>query len=399
MTPQSLCDPIACTGCAACAQSCPKGAISMREDAEGFRYPSIDTGVCVDCGICAARCPAAHDAPRRPGSFHMAWHRDADALRSSSSGGVFPALAEYAFRRGGVAFGAAKDAQTREVYHRAARNAEELEGLKLSKYYQSDVRGVYGEVRALLEAGEHVLFTGTACQIAGLLACLGDADRERLVTADVLCHGVASKKVIDGYLRSQERRFGKKVADFAFRVKDGDTGWVAGGGTRMRVTFADGSEYVAKRGLDTFFAGFNQNYFLRESCYRCKYCGRERVSDFTMADFWGCDPGKLTREQKLLGVSVLLCNTPKAEGMLDELRGSLEIQPIRPEEAVPHNRALSRPQQRPAIRDTFFAEMERRGYDPVVAGLNRKRFLKRRVKNVLLRILPGGISRRIMKTP
>ena len=38
---------------------------------------------------------------------------------------------------------------------------------------------------------------------------------------------------------------------------------------------------------DTYFVGFNSNIFLRESCYRCKYCGQERISDFTAADFWG----------------------------------------------------------------------------------------------------------------
>ena len=31
-----------CFGCEACVQICPKGAISMVEDEEGFRYPKID---------------------------------------------------------------------------------------------------------------------------------------------------------------------------------------------------------------------------------------------------------------------------------------------------------------------------------------------------------------------
>ena len=31
-----------CCGCTACANVCPRGAIKMIEDEEGFKYPYID---------------------------------------------------------------------------------------------------------------------------------------------------------------------------------------------------------------------------------------------------------------------------------------------------------------------------------------------------------------------
>ena len=41
-----------CCGCGACEAACPRGAITMRADEEGFLYPAVDAGKCVDCGLC-----------------------------------------------------------------------------------------------------------------------------------------------------------------------------------------------------------------------------------------------------------------------------------------------------------------------------------------------------------
>ena len=35
-------DPASCTGCGACVSICPKQAITMRADSEGFLYPVVD---------------------------------------------------------------------------------------------------------------------------------------------------------------------------------------------------------------------------------------------------------------------------------------------------------------------------------------------------------------------
>ena len=46
-----------CCGCTACYAICPRDAICMREDEEGFEYPWIDSNKCVGCCKCIKVCP------------------------------------------------------------------------------------------------------------------------------------------------------------------------------------------------------------------------------------------------------------------------------------------------------------------------------------------------------
>lgn len=46
-----------CCGCTACYAICPKSAISMLEDEEGFLYPEIDEDKCINCRMCLKVCP------------------------------------------------------------------------------------------------------------------------------------------------------------------------------------------------------------------------------------------------------------------------------------------------------------------------------------------------------
>ena len=195
-----ICNHLSCTACGACKNVCSKSAISMREDSEGFLYPYIDESSCVNCGLCQKVCPANKDTPVSAATFYMAWHKNDEVLQKSSSGGVFTALADYVLARNGVVFGAVKNPDTQEVCHIMINNVQDLDKLRLSKYYQSDTKNVYQQIRGLLMQDRFVLFSGTACQVAGLYSALdkwkvnreiirGGASR-RLITADVLATAV-----------------------------------------------------------------------------------------------------------------------------------------------------------------------------------------------------------------
>lgn len=45
-----------CCGCTACYAVCPKDAISMVEDEEGFLYPAVDDEKCIRCYKCLSVC-------------------------------------------------------------------------------------------------------------------------------------------------------------------------------------------------------------------------------------------------------------------------------------------------------------------------------------------------------
>ena len=46
-----------CTGCTCCINLCPKKAISININEEGFEYPIIDKTKCINCGLCKRKCP------------------------------------------------------------------------------------------------------------------------------------------------------------------------------------------------------------------------------------------------------------------------------------------------------------------------------------------------------
>lgn len=54
--PELYRDRSECCGCTACAAVCPRNAIAMEPDEEGFAYPVVDAALCVRCGRCVEAC-------------------------------------------------------------------------------------------------------------------------------------------------------------------------------------------------------------------------------------------------------------------------------------------------------------------------------------------------------
>lgn len=183
-----------CCGCWACENACPKHCISMVEDEEGFRYPQVDKDTCIDCHLCEKVCPvinAKADVVKIQKAF-LLQHKDEKVLQESASGGAFTAIASYVLKRGGVVFGAAYDKDF-QVTHQYVETYEDLKIFRNSKYVQSLMDNAYLQAKEFLKQGRMVCFSGTPCQLEGLLNYLRKP-YENLVTVDVMCHSITSPK-------------------------------------------------------------------------------------------------------------------------------------------------------------------------------------------------------------
>ena len=86
-------DKVNCSGCAACYNICPKDAIEMKEDEEGFVYPIVDKSKCIDCNLCEKVCPILNKQNSNETNVetlaYIGHNKDEFIRNSSSSGGIF----------------------------------------------------------------------------------------------------------------------------------------------------------------------------------------------------------------------------------------------------------------------------------------------------------------------
>ena len=306
-----------CTGCGACRNACPVGAITMTENREGFLSPSVDSEKCIECSKCERACPALNIKKDKKANSLMYAVRGSDEIRElSSSGGIFSIVSQYILENGGFVCGSAFDENMR-LKHKIVSSAEELDSLRGSKYLQSDTGTVYKEIEALLKDNKKVFFVGTPCQVAGIYGYLGK-DYPCLYTADILCHGVPSQKAFSSYLNSVSR--GKKVKNVEFRNKR--FGWSC---ENVLVTYEDGTESThSRRDGDPYLRAFFENIDLRRSCAICNFSSSPRQGDISMGDFWGIDRVDPSQNDKK-GTSMLTVNSEKGQELLDVIRKSATV--------------------------------------------------------------------------
>lgn len=327
----TICGVKNCTGCAVCVENCPVNAIHMKMDRTGFWFPIIDMEKCIHCGRCKQHCPTQIDLGGRYRKQVCYAVQAANNVREvASSGGVFPLMAEWILNKGGYVAGAVY-ASDFSVRHVVSNCSEEIKQMYGSKYVQSDLRGIYGQVEALLKNGCVVLFSGVACQIAGLRAYLGE-DYEQLYTVDVVCHGVPSPGAWQRHL--EELGAEGKITELSFRDKK-HLGWKTG----LYVKYADGREKATYN--DEYLNSFLNDWILRDSCYHCNFKS-ESYSDITLGDFWGIT--KVDKAYDDFGTSFVTVNSAKGELLYQGIRNSFEKCMVMPTSmATIHNKCIEKP--------------------------------------------------------
>ena len=362
MTPEEICDQTECTGCSACMNVCPHKAIIMIGDEEGFIHPYIDETKCVDCKLCQKTCPITVSPKlNKPQNVYSGWSLDNSIRLSSSSGGAFAEIAKPIIEAGGVVFGCGLDDKLQAVHMYVEDMSALRAKLSGSKYVQSRIGDSYQKAKSFLKKGRKVLFSGTPCQIAGLLNYL-HRDYQNLWTVDIICHGVPSPMIFEDYKKYMSKKHHMQIYDVKFRCKK--YSWIFYNMTlKGHVEKNNTNEtYEGAYYEDPYIRGFLRDNFLRRSCYGCKFTSIDRTSDFTIADWWGYK--KESKEDagfRYKGVSLMLVNTNKALELVQHLNMSLRIRTI--EEAKRTNICLSHPFKMPASREIFWNDYKTMSFD------------------------------------
>lgn len=383
-----------CTGCQACSQICPKNCIQMRPDREGFLYPVVDEQVCVHCGLCEKVCPVLHNTEEKqnPPKTYAACNLDTAVRLASSSGGVFTLLAEYVLDQGGVLYGAAMEGM--QVKHIRVADRVGLEALRGSKYVQSDIGQTYIQAKADLESGKTVLFTGTPCQIEGLKAFLGKA-YDDLIAVDIICHGVPAPMAWETYATLREKAAGAPAERISFRHKK--YGWKK---YAILFEFANKTEYVGCRHEDLFLRAFRRDLCLRPSCYQCGFKKVNRVSDMTLADFWGVEEVCPEMDDDR-GTSLVMIHSGKGEEIFRRLSAKMDCREVPFDAAIAGNAAMIRSAEKPEHRDAFMERIQTEDFEQLATAYTKepitaKDILKKTLKKVGLLQTVKNIKKRII---
>lgn len=340
-----------CCGCWACENICKHGCIEMVEDNEGYRYPKVNLVQCINCGLCDNVCPVKKPLIKDENNdirSYLVQNRDVAILQESTSGGAFSAIAKWVIKQGGVVFGAAFS-QNNEVLHIEVARYEDLHLFRNSKYVQSLINDTYKLAETRLKEGRYVCFSGTPCQLQGLLKYLRKP-YEKLITVDVVCRAVPSPLVLRKYLQMQQRYY--RFTNIKFRDKYHGYKY-----SSMSLTGGD-KEY--HEGIDTdyylrsFFSGIN----IRPSCTMCKFRSINRNTDFTI---WDCfDVYRFNKAfDNDKGTTRMLVHTSKGNTILREIVEDLKVCEIDLVQATKGVKEFEISPFANSLRNSFFGDLEK----------------------------------------
>jgi acetyltransferase-like isoleucine patch superfamily enzyme/coenzyme F420-reducing hydrogenase beta subunit len=381
-----------CSGCSACVDICGNKAIELKTDVEGFWYPEVNHELCSNCGLCEKTCPQLHVDELRYGQkedpmVYAAYHKDYELRRESTSGGLFSALANEMYDRGGYVGGAVytEEFTARQI---VSKNREDIVRIRGSKYFQSDMTGLFKQIEEILSEGEKVLVCGTPCQMAGLRLYLRK-EYEKLITVDFICLGINSPKIFRKYLESLERQYEAKV--ISVQAKNKDLGWRS---LACKVIFSDGRTYLREGRNDDFVRGFIEAHCCcRPVCYECKYKGFPRISDITLGDFWGIENVERAMDDDM-GTSAVLLNTQKGIAYFESIKDKIVSKEVTLRDVLPGNPALTSSAALPTInRCQYYKDVDTLAFDAVA----KKYYPSDRRPSTKVRKRLGAIRRMVIQ--
>lgn len=375
-----------CCGCTACMNVCPKHAIIMEKDEEGFLYPVINQEKCVECGLCKKVCAFQNgyniENRLKETEVYATKNKSDEVRMHSASGGMFYTMAKHVINKNGIVYGVVFN----DEFHAIHTRTDNMDGVKKmmgSKYSQSELGEIYSNVKQDLKNGKLVLFTGTPCQVAGLNKFLQNVDKSNLILVDLVCHGTPSPQLFHEYIKFLEQTKKKKVIGYYHRIKK--IGWNQTEGT----VYEDGKLDYKSRLSQTWKCIFYSDLALRPTCYNCQFTNINRPGDITIGDFWGIENyNKDFADNK--GISIAIVNTIKGQKIFNEINMDIYMDKRQIEEAINKNPQLDKPiELRATERQKFWNDYKIKGFKYIAnkyGGYNNIGKIKNIVKRIIKKV-------------
>lgn len=363
---KTVCKKDKCTGCMACVDICPKGAISIKDELKNYNAV-IDESKCINCNICDKVCQKNNRTDiTAPIKWYQGWVKDEGARNKSSSGGVAYAITKAFIENGGIVCSCIF--RGGQFVFDFAIDVDEISKFAGSKYVKSNPSGIYVRIQNYLKEDKKILFIGLPCQVAALKKIISGEYQKKLYTADLICHGTPSPKLLDRFLCQYQYSL-SSMADIEFREK-----------AKMQIC-SDHKGIITKGVSDKYTIAFLSSLTYTDNCYECDYARLERVSDLTLGDSWGSE---LSVEEQKKGISLVLCQTEKGIEMIES--ADVELQDVDLQKAVSNNHQLKRPSNYPRGRVKFFKKIYVHKFNKLVFINLPKQCLRQDIKEFLIRI-------------
>lgn len=376
-----------CCGCKACGDVCPKGSISFILDEEGFWYPKVDLDTCIDCHLCEKVCPVIHyegvnTANSESPKTYIIQHKDVNERFDSTSGAAYPAIAKYYLKHGYYVAGHVFTPDF-SVTGYVTNKIEDLNKLRKSKYLQSDLQGVYSQIKKLLNDGNKVLFSGCPCQIAALKTFLRKEYNE-LLTVDFTCMGIDSPWAFQKYIQSMERQYDSKLV--YFKSKSKETGWRD---LTNKMIFENGNTYFGTRNIDPNLRATFLDILMRPSCFQCRFKGLPRISDITIGDYWHRRTVKDFNIDDNTGTSYYMANSKAGEEFFNNIKEEFRCEHKEASVLFRGNPYMfkSLPEPKDINRHDFYSALKNEDFKEVVDRFYEKVHYESRIKKVIINIL------------
>ena len=311
---------------------------------------------------------------------------DKEELKSSASGGAGAAMSKTFIENGGVVIGAAYTDEFKAAEYIIVEKKEDLCRLKGSKYISARKKSgdiiIYEKVQNLLTNGRRVLFTGLPCDVGALYSWLENRgiQTENLITVDLICHGCTSEKVQQFFVDSLEKKYSASMVQFSTRYVN--KSWSL---PYIYAKFKNGK--VFKNPLYETDFGFALKYYVRPSCFHCKFKGDNHRSDITIGDYWGLNPKNSLYNKN--GVSVIIVRSHKGLELIERIdREMFNYTEVDFDALVKHNPMYMRSTKKPAFYDSFEKDLNSNGlHDAVSHSRGYGVYKKAAIKNRLLLML------------